>query len=239
MTASEAERCLSNNLDWYRSVLAPHGLAGVIADGLWTCHGRVPPYYSNAITVSADGREGQHRGIAALAGVLRRPVAVKDSFASLDLEPLGFRPLFTAQWIWREAAPVPATAAEPWQAVTDWDGLSAWEAAWRENGSPAATRVFLPGLLEDPSVRLFARYEAERIVAGVAANRSLGVVGLSNLFSAAPRPERDLAEAVSTIATWTPGSPVVGFEHGPSLDTAGAAGFRAVGPLKVWLREMP
>ena len=31
-----------------------------------------------------------------------RPFSVKDSFAVLELAPLGLRPLFGAEWIWRD-----------------------------------------------------------------------------------------------------------------------------------------
>jgi hypothetical protein len=234
MTTGEAERCLSNNLDWYRSVLAPHGLAGTIADGLWTCRGHVPPYYSNAITVSPDGQNRQHRALADLAAALGRPFAVKDSFANLDLEPLGFRMLFDAAWIWRDPSDAPPADAKGWQRVTTPDGLDAWEAAWAESGSPAERRVFLPALLADEAVALFALYEGSRIVAGCAANRSRDCLGLSNVFSAVDVRASIYPAAAGAVAAWAPGLALAGYESGEALATARGCGFRAVGPLRVW-----
>jgi len=234
MTASEAGPCLSNNLDWYRSVLAPHGLAGTIADGLWTCRGHVPPYYSNAITVSPDGKDRQLRAIAGLAAALGRPFAVKDSFAALDLEPLGFRPLFDAAWIRREPSDAPPADADGWRPVTTPEGLDAWEAAWAESGSPVDRRVLLPALLADHAVALFARHEGSRVVAGCAANRSRDCVGLSNVFSTVDDPALIYPAAAGAVAAWAPGLALVGYESGEALAAAQDCGFRTVGPLRIW-----
>jgi hypothetical protein len=234
MTVSESGRCLSNNLDWYRSVLAPHGLAGAIADGLWTCRGRVPPYYANAITVSPDGQDRQHAAIAGLAAALVRPFAVKDSFAALDLKPLGFRTLFDAAWIWRDPSDAPPADTDGWQRVTTLDGLDAWEAAWAKSGSPADRRVFLPALLADQAVALFARHEGSRIVAGCAANRSRDCVGLSNVFSAVDDRASIYLAAAATATAWAPGLALVGYESGDALAAARGCRFRAVGRLRVW-----
>jgi len=66
-------------------------------------------------------------------------------------------------------------------------------------------------------------------VAGVIANRSGSVVGISNAFGL----QDDWETAVSARF---PGLPMVGYEHGPGLAAAKAAGFVGVGPLRVWLR---
>ena len=44
--ADKAARCVANNLHLCGAVLAPHGISGKIADGIWTCARRLPPYYS-------------------------------------------------------------------------------------------------------------------------------------------------------------------------------------------------
>jgi len=110
---AEAERCLSNNLAWYRSVLSTHGLAGRVAEGAWTCIGDVPPYCSNAVTVAATGAEAQVRVIgdpkadfAAAAAVVAglapgRPVVGYESGDILDTTvALGFRTVgFLRIWL--------------------------------------------------------------------------------------------------------------------------------------------
>jgi len=233
---TEAELCLSNNLDWYRSVLSTHGLAGCVADGVWACIGEVPPYYSNAITVTSIGAAAQYRAIGDLVRVLSRPFAVKDAFATLDLAARGFRLLFAAEWIWldrRLASPLPIQQC--WQRVATPRELAEWETAWRDNGSPTDKPVFLPALLEDDTVAFFASRRDGRIAAGCAGNRSGSVVGLSNFFTEAPDSKADFAAAAAVVADFAPSCPVVGYESGKSLDDAMALGFRAVGPLRIWL----
>lgn len=233
---TEAERCLSNNLDWYRSVLSTHGLAGSVAEGVWTCVGEVPPYYANAMTVSATGAKAQCRAIQGLARALPRPFAVKDSFATLDLAPLGFRLLFSAEWIWLDPASArPVPNRQSWQRITTTSELAEWETAWRENGSPADRPVFLPALLKDETVGLFAWRRDGRIVAGCAGNRSDSVGGLSNAFTGQSGPNADFAAAAAAVAAFSPGRPVVGYESGDSLGNAIGLGFRPVGPLRIWL----
>lgn len=235
---TKTEACLRNNLAWYRSVLAPHGLTGSVGDGLWTCDRPVPTYYSNAITLAPGGIDAQYRGIEALARALTRPFSVKDSFAALDLASLGFRNLFGADWIWRDPAPLSADRdAGDWRPVAGVSALEAWEAAWRANGSPADTRVFLPAVLDDPSVCLFALKAGGRVVAGCAANLSDDVVGISNIFGTDLAPGDAFATAINAVAGWAAERPIVGYESGESLAAAHAAGFRSVGPLRIWLRE--
>ena len=77
---------------------------------------------------------------------------------------------------------------------------ASWEAAWNDGGSPADTRVFLPALLDDDTVRIFAAERDGRIAAGCIANRSDDVVGISNFFTAARTPQPDLIAAVAAIA---------------------------------------
>jgi len=131
------DRCIANSLDCYRAVLAPHGVVGSVAHGVWTSHDDLPPYYSNAVTVAPGPVDEQAARIEELAATLHRPFSVKDSFACLDLTPLRFRPLFEAQWIWRDPdAPSPPTPRidVDWQSVATAGELEAWEAAWREHG---------------------------------------------------------------------------------------------------------
>jgi hypothetical protein len=234
-------RCIANSLAWYRAVLTPHGVVGAVAHGLWTSHDDLPPYYSNAVTVAPGPVEEQVASIAELAATLGRPSSVKDSFDRLDLAALGFRSLFVARWIWREAgmSPLPRpTADADWRRVATAGELDAWETAWREHGSPADRRVFLPGLLDDPSVHQFAMFRGDRIVAGFAANRSGGVLGLSNIFGLSYDDDERFASVVARTTSLAPGQPIVGFEHGADLERAMRCGFRSVGRLRVWAHDV-
>ena len=230
--------CVSNNLGWYEAVLRPHGVSGAITRGVWMCRQQVPPYYSNAITVDSSDAAGQTEVLRDLANDLVRPFSVKDSFAVLELAPLGLRPLFDAEWIWRDPSSGPPEHERrnlEWRRVTNNEELDQWEAAWRTIGSPADTRVSLPDLLTSGDVVLLAGRQGDRIVAGCAANHTPGVVGFSNFFAEGAEREPIMASALGAVMRLAPGLPVVGYDGGDDLAHAKRLGFHTVGALRVWL----
>ena len=241
MTGGDArQECVSNNVDWYRSVTRAHGIECAIEHGVWTCRAVMPPYFSNAVTVSPSGVDAQLSHVLDLAAAVGRPFTVKDSHAQLDLAPLGFRVLFDAEWI-RLEHDAPTHAGGPpaagWRRLTAPEELVHFEDAWRAHGSPAAARVFLPPLLADESVAFLAVERDAAIVAGVVANRSTHVAGLSNFFAAGPEADARFEDAVAAVRRSSPGVAVVGYESGEALARARRAGFRAVGALRIWITE--
>lgn len=230
--------CAANSVQWYQAIFGSHGLSGAIVDGMWTSRDKPPPYYSNAVTVAPSAVAAQTATIGDLGGTLRSPWSVKDSFSVLELSSLGFQPLFEAEWIWCAAAdaPLPIRSDIVWRRVTTVAELERWEDAWRANGSPATSRVFVPDLLADPTVALLSADRRGAIVAGCAANRSAEAVGFSNVFIAGGDDDRTLAEAVSEVARFGTGLPIVGYERGNRLARVGRLGFRTVGRLRVWIR---
>jgi hypothetical protein len=157
--------------------------------------------------------------------------SVKDSFASLDLSTAGMRVLFEAEWIHRP--PEPRTAGRPglrWRAVRTAGDLHAWAEAH------GGGRVFRPGLLAVPELVVLWAHDGDTAAGGAVASRSGQVVGVSNVF-AATDPDRVWQEIAVAVAAHFPGLPLVGYEHGDSLAAAGRAGFRGVGPLRVWLAD--
>jgi len=230
------ETCARNNVDWHDAIFRAHGLRGTTVDGLWLSRAAAPPYYANAVTVSGFPVDRQMAWLRDLGSVLSPPWSVKDSFSALDLSPLGFRRLFDAEWIWREpGVPRPrATGHVAWRRVSTPDELERWETAWRENGSPAGTPVFLPGLLQDDSVAMLAGYDGTVLVAGCVANRSDDAVGFSNFF-ALDGDDLLAADAVGAVARFGGGLPVVGYEAGDALARALRLGFHSAGALRVWM----
>lgn len=236
----QTSACVANSLGWYEAVLRTHGLLGAIARGVWTCRQRVPPYYSNAMTVDSSDAVAQTEVLRDLAKDLRGPFSVKDSFAALELAPIGLRPLFDAEWMWRDPSSVPPDHGRldlEWRRVTNTAELDQWEAAWRSNGSPADTRVFLPELLTPGDVVLLAGLQGERVVAGCAVNHTPGVVGFSNFFAEDAEREPVMASALGAVLLLAPGVPVVGYDRGDDLAHARRLGFQTVGALRVWLAE--
>jgi hypothetical protein len=233
----EALLAAANNVDWYNAVFRSHGLSGAVESGVWTSRDEAPPYHSNAVMLSPAEGDGQRQVILRLAAELRRPFSFKDAFAAHDFAADGFRPLFDAMWIWRDAAVPPPTAGGrlDWRRVTTPAELEAWEDGLRANGSPADKRVFLPQLLADPAMAFFAAYDHRRIIAGCAANRSAEVVGFSNFFAADPSDSSLLPGEFAATERFAAGLPVVGYERGEALAATKRLGFRAIQPLRVWL----
>ncbi len=235
-TATEVALCVANSLGWYEAVFRTHGLSGTVTDGLWACRGKVPPYYSNALTVAPGWTATRAKALLDLASDLGRPFSVKDSFATMDLDAGNVRELFSAEWMLLDPSTEPP-AAEPraaeWRRVTGEVELERWETAWRENGSPTDKPVFLPALLTDTDVALFAAYRDGRIVGGCVANRTPGAVGLSNVFAEDDETESVAAGAIAETVRFAPGMPVVGYERGDELARFVRLGFRPVGPLRI------
>jgi len=162
--------------------------------------------------------------------------SIKDSFAALDLEGDGFRVLFDAEWI---TCPVRGgdTAVEGrWSILQSAAELARWVRA--RNEADDAPCVLRPHLLDLTDVAVVARHGGPSIVAGAIFNLAGGVLGLSNVFTAAgsPRATWDaLAEVGATI--FPAATRLVGYESGTELELARAAGFDSVGPLRVWLKD--
>ena len=216
-----------DNAEWCDAYCASHGVHGAIGRDAWTSPRRTPEGYPDAVTL----RPGVD-AVSLLAQLDAGPgCSVKDSFDDLDLLAAGFEELVRATWTWRPP-PAPVPDAPVWQEVTDEARLVAWEAAW--GGGPPGGR-FRPDLLGHPRVRLLADARDGVVRAGCVVTRgSAGVVGVSNVF------DLDGADPWRGILAWVaaraPDRAVVGYESGPALDAALAAGFEAAGRLRIWHR---
>lgn len=99
-----------NNAHWCDAICRAHGAPGKLHEHLWLSREPMPRFYPNVVTLSAEAPAAQLAAVRALVDAAQLgSFAVKDSFARLDLAPLGFRVLFAATWLWRDAAlPPPA-----------------------------------------------------------------------------------------------------------------------------------
>jgi hypothetical protein len=213
---------VTNNVAWCARVCRSHGVIGQYGDGWWVTLAKAPTHYPDAISLRPDSSPATLPGIVA-----ERPGAsVKDSFASLDLAPAGFGVAIEASWITHE--PPLGAMAPGWSVVRTAEELDAWVAA--HGDAPA----ILADLLTDLDVRVLVATVEGRPVAGLIANRTGDVVGVSNIFSSDPA--HRWAESAAAVAACFPGLPLVGWESGEPLDAAEAATFSRLGPLKVWTR---
>jgi hypothetical protein len=183
----------------------------------------VPRFYPNLITTArlADPAE-QLTAIRILRDAdLPDHWAIKDSFSTLDLAPLGFDLLFDARWIRRDAAPDLATHSRlRWVRTSEGNRL-------------------LPGaLFADPDIAMFTGTRDGEVVAGGIANRAENVVGLSNVFTEIGGAVSVWTDLAALAAMTFPGLPLVGYETGDDLAAAVDSGFQVGDPLRVWARAI-
>ena len=215
-----------NNAEWCDAFCRTHGIAGHFDEDAWWCAERTPPLYPDAVTL-VPGVDS--------ASLLARiddgaGCSIKDSFGDLDLARDGFEVLFRAAWLRLTVV----HGHEPaWTSIRSADELAKWETAW---GEARGAQFFRPALLADDSIEILARYDGDRIAAGAVANRSVGAIGLSNVFDEPDDLEAAyLGGARAARERWGP-QPVVGYDSGAGLDAARRAGFVSHGELAVWVR---
>ncbi|CAL9612828.1 hypothetical protein [Streptomyces sp. enrichment culture] len=220
-----------NNAEWCAAMSRSHGVAGEFGLGAWTAPVRTPRYYPDAVTLVP---EADPAALAARIDTITPGASVKDSFADLDLSGAGFRILFEAQWIHRPAGAAAVAPRPAWDVAATPDALRAWELAWDNRGGN--TRLFRPGLLDDPDTFVLAGRSGDgRVVAGAVATRSDQVVGISNVFASDGGPNAAWPVVLDALHRLFPTLPVVGYEHGDGLAAAVRHGFEPVGPLRVWV----
>jgi hypothetical protein len=208
------------------------GTSSQFSDDTWTSSSRPPPLFPDAVTLLPS---------PSVPGLMSRidpapGASIKDSFAALDLEPLGFRVLFDAQWIVRPP-PIPCgnETGATWSAVRDEAMLGAWNEAW--SGTHGTSTRVAPAILARDEIALGARFERGAVAAGAILNRSDGVVGVSNVFTVSGRVVDTWTQCVAFAGARFPGLPLVGYETADELAPAEECGFDAVGPLRIWIRD--
>lgn len=214
------------SIGWYEDLCAAHGIGSAIDAGLWVSRSAPPPLHSDAVLLQPTVTERDV--LEAIAG--RVHAGVKDSFATLDLTGGGMQELFSATWIHREATDDPpnSDSATLWRQVTTPEELAEW------TDRHDTSDVLLPRLLDRAHVSILARYEGDRRVAGAVARLGTGVVDISNVHGVDA--DVDWSEVAQAVAQQFPGRAMVGYERGDDLVAARAAGFDAVGELRVWTR---
>ncbi|PSJ63704.1 hypothetical protein [Pseudaminobacter soli (ex Li et al. 2025)] len=238
MSADLWARAAFNNAAWCDAVCAARHKPGAFLDHIWVQRHGSPPYYPDAVTLTAGGIHQQEQCIVDLSQLRPSGLAVKDSFCGLELGRFGFQVLFETSWI---AVPIPARSSSGndtlWHQVNSSEDLQRWEAAWSGNDQiDESSRTFLPNLLANPDIRFLLALDEGNPIGGGILNRAAGVVGLSNVFSCGMPAESLWRGLIAQAARQFPGLPLVGYERGDDLTMALRAGFEPIGRLRVWLR---
>jgi len=244
------EAAALNNALWCDAVCRAQGLPTHMDAALWRCAQPTPRYYPNAVTLDPLAHSAQVAQIGALVhDGMMRAMAVKDSFATLDLSVLGFQVMFDATWIARAPrAPTVEHGAQASQGAWRWAAvrtpveLAAWESAWCQGEDAPDTATFAPALLQDPNIFILAAQRGGALVGGGILYRTAtlygAVVGISNTFACSDDDARACWLALADAAArFAPDCPLVGYEAGNELAWAMDACFTALGPLRVWARS--
>jgi hypothetical protein len=246
MNASRVELAARNNAIWCDTVCRAHGVPGKFLPTLWLNRSLPPPYYSNLVVISNSGDHA--KTLEYIRELIELPLpgkwSVKDSFFNLELTTLGFDVLFEASWIWRDPAPKYSDRSSSgfrWNRIMSPTDLTRWEAAWSGNPkNPDALRKpaqFPDSLLEDRNIIFFAGSLGQEIVAGGIANRTSGVVGLSNVFVNAGDTNTAWIGLINRVQEAFPALSMVGYEANSTLESALTCGFTPIGLLRVWIRH--
>ncbi len=226
-----------NNALWCDAMARAHGAAGAFVAGAWINPQPAPRFHPNLVTLDGAAERDDHRhAILHLKDTAPAPGwAAKDSFAALDLAPLGFHLLFEASWIHRPpGAKDEITSGCRAQRVAGETALHAWEQAWRAGAAEPRARQFPAALLREPDHAIIAVTRDGVIVAGCVASRSDGLLGISNLFAPAEDDGSLRASCLAAAMGFAPASPLVGYERGAALARMKELGFAEIGPLRVW-----
>jgi len=182
MIAGRQDACAHNNALWCDAVLKTAGARTEFQNGFWFAREKSLPLYPNIITLTDTPGADFYTSLKTLS----RGAAIKDSFDSLDLAPLGFQKLFGGSWLFRLAKfdKRPPIQSD-WHKITHGEALKKWLAAW--NGNEQLHGVFSPKLLEKRAIDFAAISKNGDLKAGAVFNTGpkldgKEVVGLTNLF---------------------------------------------------------
>lgn len=221
-------QAVRNNAFWCEAVLRAHDIASVWTETLWLADTRAPTYYPNLITLSPHSEV--QPAITVLHDRMGAGWGIKDSFACLDLEQRGFRIVLEGGWYGREAVTQPTATQNGVSLVASATELSQWCAGWGE-GEPDGAPMFPPSLLETDAIAFIHQVEDGTSIAGLAANLSDGVVGISNLFGHGAA----LGACIDQAQVFAAGRAVVGYGASEELKALQPFEFSRLGPVRVWI----
>lgn len=217
-----------NHADWCELIAQSWRIPTTRTDDLWAAEVPMPQGHADVVLL----RPGATADWGAIRGA-HSGLTVLDSFADQDLTEYSFESVLEGQWIAFDEAADGAqagTASEPidgWQRVRP-ERFPGW---LEEHGS---LNELEPSLLDVAEVAVLEAVVGGRFVAGAVLHSSDGVIGLNSMFLG----DGDRAEAWRSLAGLAHSrfghAPLVGFETADALEPARAAGFRAVGPMRVW-----
>lgn len=212
-------QAVANNAQWCDLICSTHNIDTEFLPDVWIARSQVPEFYPNAITLTPTSSGDE------IATIPLDHFSVKDSFGKLNLDNQGFSKLFDASWIGLENKNNETSNLNSWKKLSLDEELIAWENAWGESKE----KIFLPNLLLEPEVGIYAKLESGKIVAGFIIFDSDGVISVSNVFD-----KNNSNIWLEIIGLIQANKPIVGYEKDKDLEYAKGAGFEEIGRLTIW-----
>ena len=209
-----------NHADWCELIAQSGRIPTTRTDDLWAADVPMPLGYGDVVLLRPNATadwgaiRGAHVGLS-----------VVDSFADHDLTEYGFELALEGQWLALDEVGDAAEVA--WQRVSP-ERFPDWLA---EHGS---LNDLDPSILDVAEVAVLESVVAGRFVAGAVLHSSDGVIGLNSVFLGDGNPAQAWRSLAGLAHTRFGHAPVVGYEAGDAVGPAIEAGFRVVGPMRVW-----
>lgn len=224
----------ANNAAWINMAVSALGISGEFTPVLWQNVNDMPPIFPNADTLGgtiAQKMSAIEQLVETRSG---RVVAIKDSWAELDLSPLGFDILFEAHWLYRHPHPLPIPQSDlDIEPITTADRLHDFALAC--NGPDIPTEVYSPSLLNTPEITWLAGQKDRQIIAGVTAVKAEGLNGINNYFGESDLHKQHIIAAAINVF---PDLPASTYTRTSSVPLFLDLGFETVGNLRIWLRPI-
>ena len=217
-----------NHADWCELIAQSWRISTTRTDDLWAADVPMPQGHADVVLLRPDATadwgaiRGAHAGLS-----------VVDSFADQDLTEYGFELVLDAQWIALDEVGNGAQVDSPPELVDGWQRVSRdrfpdWLA---EHGS---LNELEPSILDVAEVAVLESVVGGRFVAGAVIHSSDGVIGLNSVFLGDGERTQAWRSLAGLAHTRFGHAPIVGYETADSIAPALEAGFRAVGPMRVW-----
>jgi hypothetical protein len=223
-----AAAAVRNHADWSELIAQSLGISTTRTDDLWAADVPMPIGHSDCVLL----RPGAAADWGAIRGA-HAGLSVVDSFADQDLTEYGFELVLDAQWVALDQV------GDGVQVDADADLVDGWQRVSRERfpdwlAEHGSLNELEPSLLDVAEVAVLESVVAGRFVAGAVLHSSDGVIGLNSVFLG----DGERVQAWRSLAALAHSrfghAPLVGFESADSIAPALEAGFRAVGPMRVW-----
>ena len=99
--------------------------------------------------------------------------------------------------------------------------------------TPSGERIFVPEILQDQSVEFLFVEQAGEPIAGLVANKSCSVYGISNAFG---DPE-GIVSCINSVSRRGDERAIVGYGSRFEVEFLSQFGFRSIGGLQVWVKQ--